>query len=151
MLDTIIFPKKISKLIWERDDVRTTLVHLGYTFGLNIMDIQKKSSNDIQLLWPITAWQLGMLIVGPTHVGPIHTVLGPLHTRDWEPVTMTLQAPPHWWKRWSRSKFASPYAWGTNGVCECKMDVKYVWIPTWHRMDHFSWSLGLLSKTTSWR
>ena len=22
----------------------------------------------------------------------------------------------HWWKRWSRSKFASHYAWGTNGV-----------------------------------
>jgi hypothetical protein len=24
----------------------------------------------------------------------------------------------HWWKRRSRSKFASHYAWGTNGVCE---------------------------------
>ena len=33
----------------------------------------------------------------------------------------------------------------------CKMDVKSTWIPTWHRMDHVSWSLGLLSKTTSWR
>jgi hypothetical protein len=30
----------------------------------------------------------------------------------------------HWWKRRSRSKFASHYVWGTNGVCECKMDVK---------------------------
>ena len=30
----------------------------------------------------------------------------------------------HWWKRHSWSKFASHYAWGTNGVCECK------WIPT---------------------
>ena len=30
----------------------------------------------------------------------------------------------HWWKRQSRSKFASHYAWGTGGVCECKMDVK---------------------------
>ena len=39
----------------------------------------------------------------------------------------------------------------TNGVCECKMDVKSTWIPTWHRMDHVSWSLGLHSKTTSWR
>ena len=28
-----------------------------------------------------------------------------------------------WWKRRSRSKFASHYAWGTNGVCECKMNV----------------------------
>jgi hypothetical protein len=30
----------------------------------------------------------------------------------------------HWWKRRSRSKFTSHYAWGTNGVCECKMDVE---------------------------
>ena len=29
-------------------------------------------------------------------------------------------------------------AWGTNGVCECKMDVKSTWIPTWHQMDHVS-------------
>ena len=34
------------------------------------------------------------------------------------------------------------YAWGTNGVCECKVDVKSTWMPTWHRMDHVSWSLG---------
>ena len=25
------------------------------------------------------------------------------------------------------------------------MDVKSTWIPTWHRMDHVSWSLGLFS------
>ena len=56
------------------------------------------------------------------------------------------------WKRWSWSKFAaSHYAWGTDGVCECEMDVKSTWIPTWHRMDHVSWSLGPFSKTTSWR
>ena len=30
----------------------------------------------------------------------------------------------HWWKRLTWSKFASHYAWGTNGVCKCKMDVK---------------------------
>ena len=30
----------------------------------------------------------------------------------------------HWWKTQSRSKFASHYAWGTNGVSECKMYVK---------------------------
>ena len=53
---------------------------------------------------------------------------------------------PQGWKRRSRSKFASHYAWGTNGVCECKMDVKYTWIPTWHQMDHVSWSFGLFLK-----
>ena len=52
----------------------------------------------------------------------------------------------HWWNRRNRSKFASHYAWGTDGVCECKMYVKPTWIPTWHRMDHVSWSLGLFSK-----
>ena len=42
----------------------------------------------------------------------------------------------HRWKRLSRSMFASHYAWGTNKVCVCKMDVKSAWIPTWHQMDH---------------
>jgi hypothetical protein len=56
-----------------------------------------------------------------------------------------------WWKRRSRSKFASHYAWGTNKVCECKVVVKSTWTPTWHQMDCVSWSLGLFSKTTSWR
>ena len=36
-------------------------------------------------------------------------------------------------------------------VCACKMDVKSTWIPTWHQMDHVSWSLGFLLKTTFWR
>ena len=35
---------------------------------------------------------------------------------------------------------------GTNGVCECKMNVKSTWNPTWHQMDHVSWALGLFSK-----
>ena len=26
------------------------------------------------------------------------------------------------------------------------MDVKSTWIPTWHPMDHVSWSLGLLQR-----
>jgi hypothetical protein len=60
-----------------------------------------------------------------------------------------------WWTRWRRSKFASHYACGTNGVCECKMDGKSTWIPpgipTWHRQDRVSWSLGLFSRTASWR
>jgi hypothetical protein len=34
------------------------------------------------------------------------------------------------------------FAWGTNGVCECKMDVKSTWIPTWHIriMLHGTWN-----------
>jgi hypothetical protein len=34
----------------------------------------------------------------------------------------------HWWKERSWSKFASHYTRGTNIVCECKMDVKSIWI-----------------------
>ena len=57
-----------------------------------------------------------------------------------------------YWRKWrSQYKSASHYAWGTNIVCGCKMDVKSIWILTWHRMEHVSWSLGLFSKTTSWR
>jgi hypothetical protein len=52
----------------------------------------------------------------------------------------------HWWKRRSRSKFASHYAWGTNGACECKMDVKSTWIPTRRQMDHVPWSLRTIFK-----
>ena len=54
-------------------------------------------------------------------------------------------------KRRSWFKFTSHYAWGTNRVCECKMGVESTWIPTWHLMDHVSWSAGLFSKTASWR
>ena len=68
----------------------------------------------------------------------LHRYSGPLHTRDWEPVTITFQALSLAKSR-SRSKFASQYPWGTNGVCECKMDVKSTWISTCHRTDHVSW------------
>jgi hypothetical protein len=39
----------------------------------------------------------------------------------------------------------------TEYISECKMDVKSTRIPTWHQTDSVSWSLGLFSKTTSWR
>ena len=35
----------------------------------------------------------------------------------------------------------------TEYVSECTMDVKCTWIPTWHRMDHVSWSFGFFFKT----
>ena len=28
----------------------------------------------------------------------------------------------------------------TEHISECKMDVEFTWIPTWHRMGHISWS-----------
>ena len=52
----------------------------------------------------------------------------------------------HWWKTQSRFKFASHYTWGTNGVCECKIDVKSTWIPTWHQMDHVFMVIRIIFK-----
>ena len=50
----------------------------------------------------------------------------------------------HWWESRSRSKFASHNAWGTNGVCECKMDVSLhgfphvmKWIMFHGHLDYF--------------
>jgi hypothetical protein len=40
----------------------------------------------------------------------------------------------HWWKRWSWSKFATSHfalEGPTEGVCECKMDVKSTWIDSY--------------------
>jgi hypothetical protein len=76
--------------------------------------------------------------------------LGSLHTRDREPVTTTLQALLLVEKAEPEpvQVYFTPRL-GTNGVCECKMDVKPTYISTWHQMDHVSWSLELFSKTTS--
>ena len=52
-----------------------------------------------------------------------------------------------WWKRRSRSKFALHYAWRTNGVSECKMDVESTWIPTLDQMDMFHGHLDSFQKT----
>ena len=124
-------------------------------------------------------WMKAMI---PTYKRPFlshnlqQSELGPLHTGDWQPVTIA-RTHSHWWKRQLRiahtEETESVYVWsghliGGKGragpslhysmlegppewVCECKMDVKSTWIPTWHQMDHVSWSLGLFSKTTSWR
>jgi hypothetical protein len=46
----------------------------------------------------------------------------------------------------AKSKFTSCWTRGTTEVCECKIDVKSTWIPTWYQMDNVSWSLGLFSK-----
>ena len=55
----------------------------------------------------------------------------------------------HWWTRWSRwSKFAaSHYAWGTKGVCGCKMDAKSTYMASYGAPNEYvSWSLGLFFK-----
>ena len=69
------------------------------------------------------------------------------HTRLRARDHYTSSTQSHWWKRWTRSKFASShYAWGTNGVCECKRDVKSTWIPTWHWIVHIYGHLDYFQK-----
>ena len=71
---------------------------------------------------------------------------GPLHTRDWEPMTTTLQALSLVEKAETVQVRFQHYAWGTNGVFECEMDIKSTWISTWYQMDFVLWSLGLFSQ-----
>ena len=70
---------------------------------------------------------------------------GPLHTRDWEPVTITLQASTFI----GGKRRAGPISLHTmlEGPTEYVnarwMDVESTWIPTWIQMDRVLWSLGL--------
>jgi hypothetical protein len=41
---------------------------------------------------------------------------------------------------------ASPSSLHTNGVCECKMDVKSTWSHTWHEMYHVYGHLDYFQK-----
>jgi hypothetical protein len=91
--------------------------------------------------------------VGIVHWWPAPKIVGGLLIDIEDHFTHEVESPwqvhfkhSHWWRRRSRSKFASHYAWGTNGVYEWKMDVKSTWIHTWHQMGHVSWSFGMLSK-----
>ena len=40
------------------------------------------------------------------------------------------------------------YAWGTNGVSECNMDVKSTWISTWHQRIMFHDYFDSIQKST---
>jgi hypothetical protein len=50
----------------------------------------------------------------------------------------------HWWNRQRRSKFASHYTWGTNKVCECKMEV------CWEGLSTLSFGLSQLHGRGIW-
>jgi hypothetical protein len=112
-----------SKLAWFSKSIATSVPVILTTRG------QQSAPSQLPLWGKSKLWLM-------------ESNLRPLHIWDWEPVTIPLSS-THWWKRRSRSTLSSHYAWRTNGVCECKMDVLSTWIPTWHRLDHVSWSLGL--------
>jgi hypothetical protein len=104
-------------------------------------------------VWPTVSWNNCYLTsnwrFGPSANQNSGKGLGPLHRRDWEPVSITLQA-------LSLAEKVDPVQVrftleGPTEYVNSKMDVKSTWIPTWHQMDHVSWSLGLSSKPASWR
>ena len=76
------------------------------------------------------------------------------HFQDCGPVTKLHFKHSRWWRRgsrWSKFKLHTTLEGPMEGVCECKVDVKSMWIPTWHRMDYVSWSLELISTTMFWK
>ena len=116
------------------------IVHHLQIFWTEIIVDGKWNLNMLSLLfelllpWNIKDW----IWVLECHLGPLrntHETEGP-----W---------PSHfkhslWWKRWSRTKFASHYARGTNRVCECTMDVKSTWIFRGIKWIMFHGHLGYL-------
>ena len=79
-----------------------------------------------------------------THVGSLGSMLFPDKPKSKGHFTHGTESPwPITLKAFSLVEKAEPvqvfaphYAWGTDGVCECKMHVKSIWIPTWYRVDH---------------
>jgi len=55
----------------------------------------------------------------------------------------------HWWKRRSSPSSLHTTLEGPTEYANARWMVMSTWIPTWHRMDHVSWSLELFPKTTS--
>ena len=98
------------------------------------------------ILGLVSFWQRMVSILGSIYEMFSHNVVKGHFTHETESPSPLHFKHSHWWKRRSSSKFVSHYAWGTNRVHECKMDVKSTWITTWHWMDHVSWSLDYSQK-----
>ena len=77
------------------------------------------------------------------------------YTREWEPVTsMDTSSTLVGGKR--RAGPSSLLPTTLEGPTEYYVNTRWMgclhgFLPTWHQMDHVSWSLGLFLKTTSWK
>ena len=119
------------------------MVHSHFTLWLRVCEYLKWLS---QHLGTAFGWEARVLTITRPWLLPrvwSGPYLGSLHIRDNEHVTATLQTISLVGKVEPVPSSLHTYARGTDGVCECKMDTKSTWIPTWHQMDHLSWSLGL--------
>ena len=78
--------------------------------------------------------------MGKGHLSMVHNgnrPFWPLHTLDWEPMTITLEALSLVEKAKSvQVRFHTTLEGPTEYICECEMDVQFARIPTWHQMDH---------------
>ena len=77
----------------------------------------------------------------------VHSNWGPaFHTRDWEPVTITIQALLSFVGKGGAGPSSLHIALeGLTEYVNARWMRKSAWIPTWHQMDHVTWSLGLFS------
>ena len=77
--------------------------------------VEKVELVQVRLRDQRSMWIPPSLVLPSTHVVDLQLRFSKGHfTHETESPRPSHFKHPHWWKRWSRSKFA----WGTNGVCE---------------------------------
>jgi hypothetical protein len=103
---------------WFQALVRAKLGYVTYSLGATLHFAQDFCEHAIN-------------VTGVGKVPEIRHLLKGHFTHETESPWPVHSKHSHWWKRRSRSKVASHYAGGINGVCECKMDVNSTWIPTY--------------------
>ena len=113
----------LEVLNFNRLLLQTQPVHMNYAV-IALIDDSTPLLSDWCQTHNVYLWRFDVILLRAT-----------LHTRLRAPWPLHFKH-SHWWNRRSRYKFASHHTWGTNGVCECRMDVKSAWITTWHQMDH---------------
>ena len=129
-------------------------VHCGDVGHIFYISSQKTHVEIMVVFWLVgksKAYAISPIWIGPQNLGDnFMTFQGPLHTWDWEPMTIILQALSLVEKtepvqvRFTLRLRDQRSMWMQDG-CKVYMDLYVV------LNDHVSWSLGLFSKTISWR
>ena len=104
-------------------------LYKGYNSPLLLLIKRCKLSYFIGYWWPQPYEVACTPNIGPSYISALSWKPKGHFTRETESPWPLHFKHSHSWKRRSRSKFTSHYAQGTNGVCECMMDVKSTWIP----------------------
>ena len=103
-----------QNIVLDLNDDLTADVPLNRRWGLEILvssSVQLETASRYPSNIPYYAWESPKEEGSKGHFTHETESLWPVHFKH-----------SHWWKRWSRSKFASYYAWGTNGVSKWMQD-----------------------------